>query len=53
VHFQNSTQLVNALQAANKQFDFMMYPNRNHGISGGVTSQHLFTMMTNWVAENL
>ena len=53
VHFQNSTQLVNALQAANKQFDFMMYPNRNHGISGGVTSQHLYTMMTNWVAENL
>ncbi|HEX8360873.1 MAG TPA: S9 family peptidase [Longimicrobium sp.] len=53
VHFQNTTQLVNALQAANKQFDFMMYPNRNHGISGGVTSQHLFTMMTNWVTENL
>jgi dipeptidyl-peptidase-4 len=53
VHFQNSTQLVNALQAANKQFDFMMYPNRNHGISGGVTSQHLYTLMTNWVTENL
>ena len=53
VHFQNTTQLVNALQAAGKQFDFMMYPNRNHGISGGNTSQHLFTMMTNWVTENL
>jgi dipeptidyl-peptidase-4 len=53
VHFQNTTQLVNALQAAGKQFDFMMYPNRNHGISGGNTSQHLYTLMTNWVTENL
>jgi dipeptidyl-peptidase-4 len=53
VHFQNTTQLVNALQAAGKQFDFMMYPNRNHGISGGTTSQHLYTLMTNWVTNNL
>ncbi|HEX9935475.1 MAG TPA: alpha/beta fold hydrolase [Longimicrobium sp.] len=52
VHFQNSTQLVDALQAANKQFDFMMYPDRNHGIAGG-RSVHLYTMMTNWVKENL
>jgi dipeptidyl-peptidase-4 len=53
VHFQNSTQLVNALVDANKQFNFMMYPNRNHGISGGVTSEQLFTMLTEWLATNL
>jgi dipeptidyl-peptidase-4 len=52
VHFQNSVQLVDALQAAGKQFTFMMYPDRNHGIAGG-RSVHLFTMMTDWVTQNL
>ncbi|MEO8294858.1 MAG: DPP IV N-terminal domain-containing protein, partial [Gemmatimonadota bacterium] len=37
VHFQNSQSLMNALVSANKQFSFMEYPNRNHGISGGNT----------------
>ncbi|HEV7590583.1 MAG TPA: S9 family peptidase [Longimicrobium sp.] len=52
VHFQNSVQLVDALQAANKQFSFMMYPDRNHGIAAG-RSVHLFTMMTDWITQNL
>ncbi|HEX8903488.1 MAG TPA: prolyl oligopeptidase family serine peptidase, partial [Longimicrobiaceae bacterium] len=52
VHFQNSVQLVDALQAAGKQFNFMMYPDRNHSISGG-RSVHLYTMMTNWITQNL
>ena len=30
----------------------MLYPNRNHGIAGG-RSVHLFTLMTDWVLENL
>jgi dipeptidyl-peptidase 4 len=53
VHFQNSVQLAGALQAAGKQFQLMAYPNRNHSISGGNTSLHLFTMMTDWVVQNL
>jgi dipeptidyl-peptidase-4 len=53
VHFQNSVQMVNRLQAANKQFRFMMYPTREHGIAGGNTRLHLFTMITNAVAEHL
>jgi dipeptidyl-peptidase-4 len=53
VHFQNSVRLVNALQAAGKQFDFMAYPNRTHSISGGRTSVHLFTLLTDWLHENL
>ncbi|HEX6751019.1 MAG TPA: S9 family peptidase [Longimicrobium sp.] len=52
VHFQNSVQLVDALQAAGKQFNFMMYPDRNHAIAGG-RSVHLYTMMTNWITQNL
>jgi dipeptidyl-peptidase-4 len=52
VHFQNSVQLVDALQAAGKQFQFMMYPDRNHGIAGG-RSIHLYTMMADWITNNL
>lgn len=53
VHFQNAVHLVQALQDAGKQFDFMLYPNRNHSISGGNTSLHLYTMMTEWLERNL
>ena len=53
VHFQNSIEMVTALQKANKQFDFMMYPNKNHGIYGGNTRLHLFQMLTDYVEENL
>ena len=53
VHFQNSIEMVTALQKANKQFDFMMYPNKNHAIYGGNTRYHLFKLLTDYVEENL
>jgi len=53
VHFQNSVQMVNQLQSANKQFRFMMYPTHEHGIAGGNTRLHLFTMITNHVTDHL
>ncbi len=53
VHFQNSIALVNALIDANKQYDFYMYPDRNHGIRGGNSSLHLYTKMTNFIHDNL
>jgi len=53
VHFQNTTEMVNALVNANKQFDTYFYPNRNHGISGGNTRLHLYTKMTAFILENL
>lgn len=53
VHFQNSVELMNTLIKNNKQFDLMAYPDRNHGISGGGARLHLYTMMTNFVIENL
>lgn len=53
VHFQNSVQMANRLQAANKQFRFMMYPTHEHGIAGGNTRLHLFTMITDMLAEHL
>ncbi|MEO1022711.1 MAG: DPP IV N-terminal domain-containing protein [Bacteroidota bacterium] len=53
VHFQNAVEMVNALVAANVQFDTMFYPNRNHGIYGGNTRRHLFRMLTDYVMEKL
>jgi len=34
VHFQNTLQLVDALQQAGKQFDLMIYPDGMHGYRG-------------------
>lgn len=53
VHFQNAVQMVDALQEANKQFDLMVYPGRNHGIYGGNARLHLYTLMTNYIREHL
>ena len=53
VHVQNTTRLVEALIQANKQFDWAIYPDKNHGIYGGNTRLHLYTKMTNFIKENL
>ena len=53
VHFQNSAEMVTALVKANKKFDFMAYPDKNHGIYGGTTRMHLFEKITDFVLENL
>lgn len=53
VHVQNSMRLIEALVQANKQFDWAIYPDKNHGIYGGNTRLHLFTKMTDFIKENL
>jgi dipeptidyl-peptidase-4 len=53
VHFQNSAEMISALVAANKQFDLMVYPDKNHGIYGGTTRAQLFEKMTDFLLENL
>jgi dipeptidyl-peptidase-4 len=53
VHYQNTMEMINALVKANKQFDVFIYPNRNHGIYGGNTRNHLFNMMLNYTLEHL
>lgn len=53
VHYQNSIEWVNALVNANKQFDMFFYPNKNHGIFGGITRYHLYKKMTDFIEENL
>jgi len=53
VHFQNAVALEDALIKNNKQFQSFYYPNKNHGIAGGNTRLHLYTMMTNFLEKNL
>jgi dipeptidyl-peptidase-4 len=54
VHPQNSYDMVTALVAANKKFDYMAYPNSNHGIyTGKNTSLHLYTKMTDFLIKYL
>ena len=53
VHFQNAMEFSEALIQYKKQFDFMAYPDKNHGIYGGNTRQHLYELMTNYILKNL
>lgn len=53
VHVQNSMRMIGALVQANKQFDWAIYPDRNHGIYGGNTRVQLFTKMTKFIKEKL
>lgn len=53
VHVQNTMQMVEALIQANKQFEWMIYPDNDHGIYGGNTRLHLYTKMTNFINANL
>jgi dipeptidyl-peptidase-4 len=53
VHFQNAVAMQDALIAANKQFESFYYPNRNHGVGGGNTLMHRFTLMTDFLDRNL
>ncbi|MDA9881173.1 S9 family peptidase [Crocinitomicaceae bacterium] len=53
VHYQNTMEMISALVAANKQFDVFIYPNKNHGIYGGNTRNHLYSMMLNYTLKNL
>lgn len=52
VHYQNAEMLVNELIKHNKQFQFMAYPNRSHGIyEGEGTRRHLNTLFTNYLKQ--
>ena len=53
VHVQNTLELSERLVQAGKQFDQMLYTNRNHGIYGGNTRMHLYTMIEDYLKTNL
>ena len=47
VHYQNTAEYAEALVQADKDFTQLVYTNRNHGISGGNTRNHLFRQAIN------
>ncbi len=53
VHYQNTIEFAEALVQAGVQFRMMSYNNRNHGIRGGNTTIHLYTMFDEFLKENL
>lgn len=53
VHVQNTMEFVNELCKYNKQFEMMIYPNRNHGLYGGYTRLHLYTKITDFLEKHL
>jgi len=53
VHFQNTVDFTEALVQSDTQFEMQFYPNKNHGISGGNTSLHIYQKMTDFIIRNL
>ena len=53
VHYQHTMQMAKKLQEAGKQFELMLYPNKNHSIQGVKTQKHLYEMMTNFFLRTL
>ncbi|MFC4701120.1 S9 family peptidase [Glaciecola siphonariae] len=54
VHYQGAERLINELVAHNKQFEFMSYPNRSHGIREGKnTVEHRQTLMLDFFKRHL
>ncbi len=53
VHVQNTMHMVEALIQKNKQFEWAIYPDKNHGIYGGKTRLQLYTKMKNFILAKL
>jgi dipeptidyl-peptidase-4 len=46
-------EMTEALVKANKNFEMFVYPNKNHGIYGGVTRYHLWNKVIEFMDRNL
>ena len=59
VHYQNAMELIKAMISNGKQFDLMIYPNKNHGIYGGYeygpgeSRMHLFNKIDSFLFKHL
>ena len=52
VHFQNTVQLMDALERAGKPFELMLYPQKQHAVTGPVR-KHLYQTMTEFFEKNV
>jgi dipeptidyl-peptidase-4 len=53
VHFQNTMELIDAMIKADKYYEMLAYPNRNHFILGPNTRYHLYKNLTEFIYKNL
>lgn len=53
VHLRNMMELSEAMVQCGIDFDMMVYTNRNHGIFGGNTRNHLYNKLTDYIKNNL
>ena len=53
VHFRNTAEYTEALVQADKDFEQLVYTNRNHGIFGGNTRLHLYRQCLRFFGRNL
>ncbi|RLD09360.1 S9 family peptidase [candidate division KSB1 bacterium] len=53
VHMQNTMQFIKRLQEEEKQFRLMIYPGLNHSLLGPYARFHLFSMMADFIINNL
>jgi dipeptidyl-peptidase-4 len=52
VLFQNTMQMMTALHKANKAFEFMMYPQKTHAVTGNL-AEGMQQQMTDFFVRNL
>ena len=53
VHSQHTIKFVQAALRADKDVEWYLYPNRNHGIYGGGARKHLYKKMIEFFKQNL
>ncbi len=53
VHFRNTAEYTDALILADKDYEQLVYNNRNHGIRGKNTRNHLFRQCVKFLKRNL
>jgi len=53
VHHQNAMEMIRAMIDKNIRFESEFYPNKNHGIYGGMSRLHLYDRMTRFIIEKL
>ncbi len=52
VHLQNTTEMIAEMVKNNIRYDSELYPDKNHGISGGKTRLHLYNRITNFFLKS-
>ena len=52
VHFQNTIQFVEALERADRPFELMLYPQKEHGVTGALR-RHLYETMIDFLEKNV